>query len=315
MLKAAAATAALPGLLKMPSLAASAAAGAPVIVDRAQQFDFVSTSNGRPYRIFVAKPAQEAPKGGYPVLYVLDGNAYFSTAAATAALQSYSPGVGPVLVVGIGYATGDRMEIERRRAFDLTLPAPSDVGMLMPGMTPKDFGGLHAFLQVIAKEIEPLVASMAPINPARTGIFGHSFGGLAVLQTLFQQPNSFRAYIAASPSIFWNDRAVLKGEAAFTRQVAERKIAPRVLITVGGQESALWKALPPGNPFTLDQVNALVQSLRMVDNARDLAGRLAAVKGAPDYQAVGIVYPDDGHLSEPPAALSRAVRFVLGPGL
>jgi predicted alpha/beta superfamily hydrolase len=299
-------------LLVARALPASDPESAPVTIDSARQLDFTSSVNGRAYRVFIATPSQPPPNGGYPVLYVLDGNAYFSTAAATASLQSYSPGMGPLVVVGIGYSVTDRMDIEKRRAFDLTPPAPKDVGLLMPGMTPADFGGLDAFLQVIEKEIKPRVARSTPINSANTALFGHSFGGLAVLQTLFTHPAAFRSYIAASPSIFWNDRAVLNGEAAFVRQVKEGKVAPQVLITVGGQESALWTALPPGNPFTLDQVNAFVRSLRMVDNATELAKRLAAIKGAPDYKAVGVVYPDDGHLSEPPAALSRAVRFVLG---
>jgi len=292
-------------------LAAPPLSGAPVVVEGARQFDFVSAVNGRAYRVFIASPSQPAPPAGYPVLYVLDGNAYFSTAAATANLQSYSPGMGPLLVVGIGYPVSDRMEIEKRRAFDLTPPAPKDVGALMPGMTPADFGGLDAFLQVIEKEIKPQVAASVPVNPANTAIFGHSFGGLAVLQILFEHPGFFRSYIAASPSIFWNGRVVLNGEAAFLRQVTEGKVAPQVLITVGGQESAPWTKLPLGNPFTLDQINGMVRSLRMVDNARELANRLAAVKGAQGYKALGVVYPDDGHLSEPPAALSRAVRLVL----
>jgi hypothetical protein len=261
--------------------------------------------------VFIATPAQPPPEAGYPVLYVLDGNAYFSTAAATAALQSYSPGMGPVLVVGIGYPVTDRLEIEKRRSWDLTPPAPKDIGALMPGMSPADFGGLESFLQVIEKEIKPRVAASVRINAANTAIFGHSFGGLAVLQTLFAHPTAFRSYVAASPSIFWNDRALLKGEAAFVHEITQGKITPRVLITVGGDESKPWTSLPPGNPFTVEQVNAIVRSVRMVDNAVDLANRLAAIKGAPDYKAVGIVFKDEGHLSEPPAALSRAVRFVL----
>lgn len=301
-----------PALPGAGSLAASRPDTAPVVIPGAQQFDLVSSTNGRPYRIFIATPSQPPPQGGYPVLYVLDGNAYFGTAAATASLQSYSPGMGPLLVVGIGYPVSARMEIEKRRAFDLTPPASNDVGMVMPGMTPADFGGLDAFLRAIEQEIKPRVAALAPVDPARTALFGHSFGGLAVLHCLFGHPDRFSAYIAASPSIFWNHRGVLSGEAAFTRQITAGKIAPRVLITVGGQESTPWTTLPPGNPFTLDQVNALIRELRMVDDARELANRLAALQGAPGYEAVGVVYPDDGHLSEPPAALSRAVRFALG---
>lgn len=309
-LVAAAVALALLGPLAQAAPAAAAAATSPVVIDGARQFDFTSQLNGRTYRVFIAVPSQAPPKGGFPVLYVLDGNAYFTTAAASAVLQSYSPGMEPMVVVGIGYPTNDRMEIEKRRDFDLTTPAAKDVAMIMPGMKPANFGGLDAFLKVIETEIEPRVAALAPIDAAEATLFGHSFGGLAVLHELFTHPTAFRGYIAVSPSIFWDNRAVLNDEAGLEQQIIEGKVAPRVLIMAGEDESAPWTRLPPGNPFTLDQVNALVSSLRMVGNVRDLAARLAAVKGLPGYRVDSVIFPHEGHLSEPPAALSRAVRFV-----
>jgi predicted alpha/beta superfamily hydrolase len=311
MLKLVAAAALSLALVGLPARAAGPVPDtAPVTIEGARQFDLVSKVNGRAYRVFVATPAQAPPKGGFPVLYVLDGNAYFATAAATAGLQAFSPGMGPMVVVGIGYPVNDRMEIEKRRAFDLTPPAPSDVAALMPGTKPSDYGGLDAFLKVIETEIEPEVAALAPVNPAEATLFGHSFGGLAVLHELFVHPAAFRGYVAVSPSLFWDNRSVLRDEPGFVAQVTSGKVAPRVLIMAGAEEAALWTKLPPGNPFTLDQINGFVRTLRMVDNARDLATRLAAVKGGRGYKVTGIVLPDEGHLSEPPAALSRAVRTL-----
>jgi predicted alpha/beta superfamily hydrolase len=311
MLKFGAAVALALALGGLPARAAPAGADTTaVIVEGARQFDLVSKINGRSYRVFVATPAQPPPKGGFPVLYVLDGNAYFTTAAATASLQAFSPGMGPMVVVGVGYPINDRMEIEKRRSFDLTPPAPADVAALLPGTKPADYGGLDAFLKVIETEIEPKISELAPVDQSRATLFGHSFGGLAVLHELFVHPTAFSGYVAVSPSLFWDNRSVLRDEAAFVAQVTAGKVAPRVLIMAGEEEAALWTKLPPGNPFTLDQINGFVRSLRMVDNARDLATRLAAVKGPPGYRVTGIVLPDEGHLSEPPAALSRAVRTV-----
>lgn len=287
-------------------------AAAPVVVKGAQQIDFVSKRNGRAYRLFIAAPPGPAPTGGYPVLYVLDGNAFFGTAVETARLQAFAPGVAAAVVVAIGYPTDDRLDIEMRRSFDLTLPAPSDVATLLPGMKPADFGGLGAFLDVLEQEIKPRAAALYPVNATESAVFGHSFGGMAVLYALFQRPTSFRTFIASSPTLYWANRVLLTEEPPFVRKVERGEIAPRVLITVGAEESRPWTSLPPGNPMTLEQVNSIIRSLRMVEEARALAQRLAAVKGRAGYEVVGTVFPDEGHLSEPPAALSRAVRFAFG---
>lgn len=289
------------------------ATAAPVIIKGAQQIDFTSQINGRSYRLFIAGPPLPPPSGGSPVLYVLDGNAHFGTAAETARLQSYSPGMAAAIVVAIGYPTDDRLEIEKARAFDLTLPASKDVGTLLPGMTPADFGGLDAFLDVLEKEIKPRIASLYKVDATQAALFGHSFGGMAVLHALFERPTTFRTFIAASPTIYWADRVLLTEEPGFVRRVGQGGVAPRILITVGGEESTPWKSLPPANPFTLEQVNSIIRSLRMVEEARAMAERLAAVKGSPGYEAVGVVFAEEGHLSEPPAAISRAVRFAFGP--
>jgi predicted alpha/beta superfamily hydrolase len=290
----------------------SSATGVPVVIKSAQQIDFTSKINGRSYRLFIAGPPLLPPSGGYPVLYVLDGNAHFGTAVETARLQSYSPGVAPAVVVAIGYPTDDRPDIEKRRAFDLTLPAAKDVGALLPGMTPADFGGLDAFLEVLENEIKPRAAFLYKVDPAQAALFGHSFGGMAVLHALFKRPGAFRTFIASSPTIYWADRVLLSEEPQFVRRVEQGSVAPRILITVGGEESTPWKSLPSANPFTLDQVNSIIRSLRMVEEARAMAERLAAVDGPPAYEAVGVVFAGEGHLSQPPAAISRAVRFAFG---
>ena len=62
---------------------AKATTPAPVAatVGTAQQIDFTSAVSGKTYRIMIAKPYAFPPKDGYPVVYVLDGGAYFGTFA------------------------------------------------------------------------------------------------------------------------------------------------------------------------------------------------------------------------------------------
>lgn len=45
----------------------------------------------------------------------------------------------------------------------------------------------------------------------RTAIIGESLAGLFVLETFFLEPGLFDIYIALSPSLYWNDMALVRG--------------------------------------------------------------------------------------------------------
>lgn len=59
----------------------------------------VHTGEGRTYQLFTAMPRHPSA-GGYPVLYMLDGNAAFN--ALTVALLASAP---QLVLVGVGYDT------------------------------------------------------------------------------------------------------------------------------------------------------------------------------------------------------------------
>ena len=109
-----------------PALAqASATAPVPATVGTAQQIDFTSTINGKTYRITIAKPYAFPPKGGYPVVYVLDGGAYFGTFAGAARLRSaLGAELAPAVIVGISYPSESMLVAQDRRMLDLTHNSP-----------------------------------------------------------------------------------------------------------------------------------------------------------------------------------------------
>jgi len=53
---------------------------AEVSIPNTRQVKFTSAINGEPYALFVSIPFIPPPPGGYPVYYVLDGEAYFAVA-------------------------------------------------------------------------------------------------------------------------------------------------------------------------------------------------------------------------------------------
>lgn len=277
-----------------------APAPARATVPMSRQIDFTSAVDGHTYRVQIAIPYLPPPKAGYPVLYVLDGDAYFGTFASAARLRTIARELEPAVVVGIGYPDGqdDMRVVMARRDFDLT-PTQGTAADLaqtkaLTNVTPT-YAGADQFLKVIQTEIKPRVAAAVPVDPARAMLFGHSLGGLFVLHALFTQPGAFQTWLALSPSIWWDGRVVLKDEASFSSQVATGKAAPRVFIAVGAKEQ-----LKP-------------DAFMMVGNATDLAGRLSGLKGPPGYVVASKVFDGQTHLSVPFASANTLLEFALPP--
>lgn len=297
-----------------PLPAAAAGEPVPAIVGTSQQVDFTSAVNGKTYRITVAKPYAFPPKDGYPVVYVLDGGAYFSSFASAARLRSaLGAELGPAVIVGIGYPSESMLVASSRRMRDLTHSTPDAEQRARDAASgPVEYAGADEFWKVIETEIRPRVATMAKVSTGHDVLFGHSLGGLFVLRTLFRHPDAFRTYLALSPSIWWTDRSVLQDEAAFAAQVKAGKVTPRIFIGVGGEEQTPPVKLPPG--YTAEQAAKLTARARMVDNARELAARLGALKGAPGYKVQSKVFPGQSHMSVPWDALNTELNFALGEG-
>jgi predicted alpha/beta superfamily hydrolase len=300
--------------------------------------DFTSKVNGLDYRIQVALPYGPAPAKGYRALYVLDGYGYFATATEAVRGNGNAP---DVVVVGIGYPTTspgwasgvlDRhlrgsgrptggllaifTAVGMERTFDLTPPA-DEAGLAAqafpgaPKALPADVGGVDDLLKIIETEIKPRVAAMARIDTGNQVLFGHSLGGLAALHALFVEPEAFRTFIIASPSIWWVDRGVLKDEPAFAARVRSGAVHPRVLVTVGALESGPPDAahLPPG--MSLAAVTEMSARARMVENGRELAARLKALHGQPPYEVADFaVFAGQNHGISAWSAMAAGIVFA-----
>ena len=268
--------------------------GAPYTLPGALQYDITSQINGRAYRIFVSTPENYQPTLAYPVLYVLDGNWYFPSVnlCRTSSILRDSG-----IVVGIGYPTDDFDEIDQARTFDLM---PSPVWNTYTGG-----GGLDAFLRVIEEEVKPFVMTRYRVDSAKQSLFGCSAGGLAVLRSLFLNPERFSTYIAGSPAICWNNREVLADEAAFSTRARAGELRLKLLIT-----SAEDEQYHGNDPQSL--AAEAKAGFRMVDNASELAARLA-VLNPEQITVVRTIFDGESHHSSLAATLSRAVRFALSP--
>ncbi|MEW4561459.1 alpha/beta hydrolase-fold protein [Bremerella sp. JC770] len=263
-------------------------------------FDLTS-NEGRDYRVFVSAPMGEPPSSGYPVVYVLDANAYFPLAASLNHLRSRAPSTGAI-VVGIGYPIDGSFDMQRR-TFDLTTKAsPEKLPPARGGKGWPESGGADQFLAFIQGELKPMIAEKYAANPADQTIVGHSFGGLFVMHTLFTQPEAFQTYVAISPSGWWSDYALLTEEKAFANRVDSLKSAVRLLIEVGELELA-------GNqgPAAALAPTSASKAFGTTANFAERLKKLRSKSFEVGYQA----FEGEGHGSVVPPAMIEAFKFAL----
>lgn len=283
-------------------------AGDGLLIPGASVWD-VSSREGKPYRIFIWQPPIPPDAEGYPVVYLLDGNASFPIAAANLAIQSRraeTTGVRPAILVGIGYPTTNWLDAERR-TYDYTPRIERDVLPSRPDDSPWPAnGGADNFLDFLQDELQPLIETEFKIDRRQSALFGHSFGGLFVLHTLFTRPLAFRRYIAASPSIWFGSDHLLSEMNAFLT-LRESRETRSLLVTVGSLEQT-----GSGSRQSVSDHHApWIARNRMVDNARDLVAKLSTIE-ADRLKVVFKEFEDENHGSVVPAAISRALRFSLG---
>lgn len=187
--------------------AVAVAQAEPVTLDGTEQW-MMKSAEGRDYRIMISLPEGDVPyTGGYPVIYLLDGNAYFPAFHAAKRAQDRLRGS---ILVAIGYPSDTPLDFVRR-AFDLSPPVPE-------ARNKPPQGGQDLFLEFIEKRLMPKVAERFKVDQDQRSLVGHSFGGMFAIYAQFTRPALFQHVVAVSPSLWWRDRYLLAPERAFTRR-------------------------------------------------------------------------------------------------
>ena len=271
--------------------------------------DVVSRQSGKTYRIFVYRPEGESPRGGWPVIYMTDGNAVIGTAVDVIRAQANYPSgtnVAPGVIVAIGYPL-DAAYDPLRRSWDLGPPPGKTYPPFYPDSPVVRTGGSAAFLEFIESEIKPMVEALLPIDRDRQALFGHSFGGLFVLYSLFTRPEAFTTWIAASPSIYWEDRAIEQFYPAFERAPATRKNAS-LHLSCGEYET---ETLAPFQIGAADEAERLAHKKVTLNDvlAIEMRDRLNGLPGQP-VRSFFEIHPGENHMSLLPVAVNRAIQHA-----
>ncbi|MCI3181382.1 esterase [Caulobacter sp. CCUG 60055] len=175
--------------------------GRPIVIGRAYDLASATLKETRRINVYLP-PGYPAAGKAYPVVYLIDGgeDEDFPHIAGLAQLGALGGAYREMIVVGVAGA-------DRKR--DLTYPSgdPRDRKDLPTS------GGSAAFRRFLTEELQPWVKARYPAG-GETALMGESLAGLFVVETFLRQPGAFDAYIAVSPSLWWDNGRLAKGSAA-----------------------------------------------------------------------------------------------------
>ncbi|MCC4264147.1 hypothetical protein LL240_06730 [Oceanimonas baumannii] len=255
-----------------------------------------ANSSGIDYQISLWLPEGTPPAQGWPVIYVLDGNAMFSTFVEAIQRSGRRPdatGVGRAAVVGIAHGD-ERLFATELRYRDFTFE-PSAL------VQTDAAGGGGAFLDFITGQLAPDLAREFNLNPAHQMLFGHSLAGYFVLNALALRPRAFACYAAISPSVWWHPPAL-----AERLQALNAPEVRRVLLATGEWEGnpAPWLPLGP----ELEQLMKRRQTRAMLEHAATVADLLRERLG--EQRLRYRCFPEEDHSSVVMIAIQRALRLM-----
>ena len=106
---------------------------------------------------------------------------------------------------------------------------------------------------------------------------------------MLRRPDLFNRYLLASPSVWWDDRVILRLPAAETAPAA----SARIYLSVGDQEER------PG-------------AVPMITNARAAQDRITGL-GRANLETTVDILAGEIHHSTIPASVSRGLRWLFAP--
>ncbi|MES2433998.1 MAG: alpha/beta hydrolase-fold protein [Pseudomonadota bacterium] len=268
-------------------------------------FDLQDSVSGAVRRVFLWLPPGEAPATGWPSLTMTDGNAVIGTAVDIMRAQaSYPTGsnLGWGALIAVGYPTDEAYD-PFRRSWDLGPPPGATYPPFWPGTPEVKTGGGAELARFILEDMRDFLAGHVKLDHTHAGLFGHSFGGMFALWLLFTQPGAFSHWIAASPSITWEDSALLAHLPSF--DPAGRKLS--VHLSAGEWEGDLLAPFRRGAEDAQKRLEDKANT-RTITAAQDLTAHLARLPGV---TARYETYAGETHMSVLPIAVNRALHCVL----
>lgn len=192
-----------------------------------EQFPSRFLRNQRDLIVYLPPGYDAQPLRRFPVLYLHDGQNLFDGTTSFIPGMDWHVGqtadqwiqegrVEPLIIVGIYNAGKQRL------------------GEYTPTRAPKLGGGrANRYAKFLLEEVRPFVHNQYRVQGGaeNTGIGGSSLGGLVSLYLGLRQPRIFGKIAALSPSVWWNERVILRfASTTFVKPL------PRIWLDIGTRE-------------------------------------------------------------------------------
>ncbi|HEX3364333.1 alpha/beta hydrolase [Phenylobacterium sp.] len=235
---------------------------------------------GRDFAVTVNTPSATVflPGQKLPAIYALDSG--YGLAGPQGMLLGNTGAMEPAIIVSVGYLPGQTLF----RNTDLLHNKLTQDGVTIGG-------GGAAFEAFLLEDLKPFVEAKFPADPARSVLFGHSFGGLFAANVFADKPDAFYGYVIGSASV-WADPPV----AARVAAAMAHAHGQRVYLSVGEKEG--W--MVPGG------------SSQMTDG---FSGLMAAMTSKPGVILKTQLYAGETHLSYYPRLVTDGFPHVLPPAM
>lgn len=222
----------------------------PFILGEIHQVSSRVLNEKRTINVYLPEGYDVSDKETYSVIYLLDGSKDEDFIHTVGLVQyntfSWVNRMPKSIVIGIS-------NVDRKR--DFTFPTMNKEDKKQFPTT----GGSNAFIEFMKKELKPYVNSTFKTNGQST-LIGQSLGGLLATEILITQPTLYNNYILISPSIWWNDKSILKEVDSLKGKIKKKSI--NVYIGVGKEGQGKGNSSSP-----------------MEADAKKLFNKLSEIKG------------------------------------
>ena len=267
-------------------------------VENTHQLEIYSKEINQEFLINIGLPPNYSEEGDkYPVVYVTDAGPNFTGLMGSLPLMQIDNDLPSLVLVGIDYKSHNSNHSMSLRNRDLT-PTNDESWMAQQRSMYKIFGddlpeveagGAENFLDFLNADIKALVNSKFHIDTQDQTYCGFSLGGLFGLYTLFTSSGSFDRYVIGSPSIWWDDKYILKLEENYAK--TNKNLNAKVFMSIGALEEK-------------DD-----DGFNMVTNFNNLSKTLLNRKYT-GFDVKTAILEDETHCSAVLATLNRGLRNV-----
>lgn len=242
-----------------------ATSAAPLAIGETFTMESKILGETRRINVYSARAWDVKPDAPLPVLFMLDGGVAedFVHTAGLLQISVASLVMRSFMLVGIE-------NTQRRR--DMTAPTDNAEDKKIAPLV----GGSAAFRRFIREELMPQVKARYNTS-GETALIGESLAGMFVLETFLQAPEMFDTYIAIDPTLWWNNRHMLKTAADTLR--SRKRLDKTLFIASSGEKGQPELAQQLENALGSAKVDGLRwQMTPMLEETHMTIGHPAAMR-------------------------------------